>query len=172
LKAAGRLGKDEREFAVLRPKGLTEAERGDARQFAPGMVVQFHQNAKGFKRGERVTVTAGDREKVEVRRKDGSIAALRLGEVNKFQLYEEARLRLAAGDKLRITQNGFTQETRRGLLKSGGDRLNNGAIYEVAGFTRNGDIRLTNGFTIQKDYGGPRTAMSSPPMVPKARPSM
>jgi ATP-dependent exoDNAse (exonuclease V) alpha subunit len=154
LKSSGRLGKDEREFLTLRPKGLTQAERGDAGQFAPGMVVQFHQNAKGFKRGERVTVTAGDADTVEVRRKDGSVAALPLGQAEKFQLYDEARLRLAAGDKLRITQNGFTRETRRGALRSGGDRLNNGTIYEVAGFTRNGDIRLANGFTVQKDYGG------------------
>jgi conjugative relaxase-like TrwC/TraI family protein len=154
LKAAGRLGKDEREFIALRPKGLTEAERGDPRQFAPGVVVQFHQNAKGFKRGERVTVAASDAETVHIKRKDGSVAALPLTEAKRFQLYDEAGLRLAAGDKLRITQNGFTKETRRGLLKSGGDRLNNGAIYEVAGFTRNGDIRLANGFTLQKDYGG------------------
>jgi hypothetical protein len=50
--------------------------------------------------------------------------------------------------------NGFTRETRRGLSGKGGDRLNNGSIYEVAGFTKTGDIRLTNGFTVQKDYGG------------------
>ena len=63
---------------------------------------------------------------------------------------------LAKGDKLRITMNGFVErETRRGLLgRKAKDRLDNGAIYEVDGFTRKGDIRLTNGFVIPKNYGG------------------
>lgn len=39
-------------------------------------------------------------------------------------------------------------------MRTGGDRLNNGTIYDVAGFTRGGDIQLANGFTVQKDYGG------------------
>ena len=56
LKAEGRLGADERSFLSLRPLNLTEAERGDLAEYRPGAVVQFHQNAKGFKRGERVTV--------------------------------------------------------------------------------------------------------------------
>src|SRR5207244_2176769 len=60
---------------------------------------------------------------------------------------------LAAGDKIRITQNGFTRESRRGLQKSK-DRLNNGAVYEVTGFTRDGDIELNNGFIVPKEYGG------------------
>jgi hypothetical protein len=51
--------------------------------------------------------------------------------------------------------NGFTRETRRGLLgKKKGDRLNNGSVYEVDGFTKQGDIRLSNGFVVPKDYGG------------------
>ena len=47
------------------------------------------------------------------------------------------------------------RETRRGLLgKKAKDRIDNGAVYEVDGFTRDGDIRLTNGFVIPKNYGG------------------
>jgi conjugative relaxase-like TrwC/TraI family protein len=154
LKETGRISRNEREFVVLRPKSLTEAQRGDAREYGPGQVVQFHQNAKGFKRGERVTVVDAGSETVHVTRKDGTVTPLPLAEAKKFQLYDEARLPVAAGDKIRITQNGFTRQTRRGALGSAGDRLDNGAIYEVAGFTRGGDMRLTNGFRLQKDYGG------------------
>jgi hypothetical protein len=32
-------------------------------------------------------------------------------------------------------------------------RLNNGAVFQVDGFTRDGDIRLTNGFVVPKHYG-------------------
>ena len=60
LKAQGRLGTDERQFLSLRPLNLTEAQRGDAREYQPGAVVQFVQNAKGFTRGERLTVTGAD----------------------------------------------------------------------------------------------------------------
>jgi conjugative relaxase-like TrwC/TraI family protein len=155
LKAQGKLGADDREFLALRPLNLTEAQRKDKGEYMPGAVVQFHQNARGFRRGERVTVTGGDAQGVHVARQDGSSTLLPLNEAMKYALYAPQRVALARGDKLRITQNGFTRETRRGLLgKKGKDRLNNGAVYEVEGFTRDGDIRLNNGFVLPKDYGG------------------
>ena len=54
-------------------------------------------------------------------------------------------INLAKGDAIRITANGRDQ--------SGEHKLNNGAIYQVAGFTRNGDITLSNGWTIGADFG-------------------
>ena len=92
---------------------------------------------------------------MNVTRSDGSKALLPFTEAKRFQVYQPQKLALAEGDKLRITMNGFTRETRRGLLgKNGKDRLNNGALYQVEGFTRQGDIKLTNGFVVPKDYGG------------------
>jgi len=38
--------------------------------------------------------------------------------------------------------------------KKAKDRLDNGAVYQVDGFTENGDIRLANGYVVPKDYGG------------------
>jgi hypothetical protein len=158
LKAAGKLSTKEREFTSLRSRNLTEAERGDGANYREGEVIQFHQNAKGFKRGERVTVSnagASPLAGIHVTRSDGSAALLPYTETKKAQVYQPQTLALAGGDKLRITQNGFTQETRRGLLGNRGkDRLNNGAVYEVDGFTRGGDIKLTNGFVVPKNYGG------------------
>jgi len=155
LKAQGKLGKDEREFLSLRPLNLTEAQRGDSAEYRPAAVVQFHQNAKGFKRGERVTIVSANDGKVHIKRANGKGDTLPLSEAKKFQLYAPEHVALSAGDRLRITQNGFTRETRRGALKAGGkDRLNNGAVYEVEGFTPQGDIKLGNGFIVPKDYGG------------------
>ena len=155
LKEEGRIGIEERKFTSLRPLNLTEAQRKDKGEYLPGAVVQFHQNARGFTRGERVTVAGEDAQGVHVTRKDGSSTLLPLNEAQKFALYAPQQVALARGDKLRITQNGFTRETRRGALgKKGKDRLNNGAVYEVDGFTRDGDIRLSNGFVLPKDYGG------------------
>lgn len=155
LRESGRLSAKEREFTALRSRNLTEAERTDAANYLPGEVVQFHQNAKGFKRGERVTVKNAGAAGVNVTRLDGSNALLPYTETKKVQVYHPEKLSLAEGDKLRITQNGYTHETRRGLLGTKGkDRLNNGAVYEVEGFNRAGDIKLTNGFVIPKNYGG------------------
>ncbi len=165
LKEQGRLGIKEREFTSLRSRNLTEAERTDANSYQTGEVIQFHQNAKGFKRGERVTVinagnagarsTAGGMDGITVARADGSKTLLPFSEAKKFQVYEPRKLALAEGDKLRITMNGYVGEARRGLLGlKGKDRLNNGALYQVEGFTKQGDIKLTNGFIVPKNYGG------------------
>jgi hypothetical protein len=63
----------------------------------------------------------------------------------RFQVYAAETLRLAPGDKMRITQNGFTLD--------GKHRLNNGAVYELQGFTKGGDLKLKNGWVLSKDYG-------------------
>jgi hypothetical protein len=169
LRSTGKIGGKDHEFTALRSRNLTEAERTDTANYRPGEVIQFHQNAKGFRRGERVTVITGARDRgagstagalgvntgVMVERADGSKAMLPFSEVKKFQLYHTEKLSLSEGDKLRITMNGYTQETKRGLLgRKGKDRLNNGAVYEVEGFTKTGDIKLANGFVIPKNYGG------------------
>lgn len=153
LKRAGRLGDREREFASLRPLNMTEAQRGDAGNYRPGEVVRFHQNARGFGRGERVTVASADASGVRVTRQDGRAAMLPLKDARHFQVFKEEAVRLAAGDRVRITQNGFTAETMK-AGKPAKSRINNGDVFEVAGFTRKGDIRLANGFVVPKDYGG------------------
>ena len=153
LKEKGRLSGKEGEYTALRPCNLTEAERTDFANYVPGEIVQFHQNAKGFKRGERVTVKSAGFAGVRVARADGSEAILPFSETKKFQVYRPEKLMLAERDKVRFTMNGLTRETRRGgkLAKS---RVNNGGIAEVKRLLKNGDIELTNGFIIPKDYGG------------------
>jgi hypothetical protein len=100
-----------------------------------------------------LTVTQADARAVKVTRADGSAATLPLAEAAKFQVYREEKLRLAQGDRLRITQNGFTAETMK-AGKPAKSRLDNGDVFDIAGFTRGGDIRLTNGFVVPEDYGG------------------
>jgi len=79
-------------------------------------------------------------------------AKLQLQDAERFQVYRKAELALAAGDVVRITQNGYgTEDARTG--KIGKARLNNGSVYEVEGFTRAGDVRFTNGFVVPKNYG-------------------
>jgi conjugative relaxase-like TrwC/TraI family protein len=144
LKAAKKLGADERELVQLKNLQWTQAQRADARNYQSGMVIQFHQNVPGFRRGERVTVKAHDASGIAVGRQNGGTASLPLDMTAHFQIYESRKITLAAGDMIRITQNGFTNDKRR---------LNNGDLKQVKGFTKDGDIKLANGWVVSKDYG-------------------
>lgn len=129
LAVRGKLG-EEREFTAWLPQHLTEAERGEASSYAAGDMLQFHQNATGHKSGERVVV-AGQ--------------ALPLDQAARYQVYRPTTLKIAAGDRVRITTNGKTADGRH--------RLVNGTIYTVEGFNRNGDIVVNNGWVIGKEFG-------------------
>lgn len=144
LKAAGRLHGNEREFVQLKNLQWTEGERRDTRNYQPAMVIQFHQNVPGFRRGERVTVRRRDERGIVVERVNGTSALLSLDRAARFQVHEARTITLSPGDKVRITQNGFTRDNQR---------LNNGDLKQVAGFTKNGDLKLANGWVLPKDYG-------------------
>jgi conjugative relaxase-like TrwC/TraI family protein len=150
LKSIGKLGETEKHITRLSSLSWTEAERADGRNYAPGLVVQFQQKVKGFERGERVAVLSrSENGAVIVGKADGQTVALPLAQASRFSVYSAETLAVAPGDKLRITQNGFTA----GANQKNAKRLNNGALYEVAGFDRRGNIELTNGWTVPKNYG-------------------
>jgi ATP-dependent exoDNAse (exonuclease V) alpha subunit len=130
LKNLGRLDTEDREFSILERSNLTQVERGDAVNYAPGDVLVFQQNGKGYRKGERIVAGKGE---------------LPLDQASRFQTFRTRKIAIAEGDLLRVTQNGKTAD--------GKHRLNNGAQYVVEGFTRQGDIRLDNGWTIGKNFG-------------------
>lgn len=144
LKESRKLGGDEREFNQLKNLQWTQAQRADAQNYQAGMVIQFHQNLAGFRRGDRVNVKARDERGVSVERRNGDLASLPMNLAARFQVYESRQISVATGDLIRITQNGFTKDRRR---------LNNGDLKQVKGFTKDGDIKLTNGWVVSKDYG-------------------
>lgn len=144
LKRTGKIGMEDRPFWALRNLYWTEAEKGDAGKYRSGLVVQFFQNAKGVKNGERLRIEGTDENgNVQAIGADGRTIVLPLQQATRFQVYEPYRLGLAAGDTIRITQNGKTQE---------GKKLNNGALYQVKRFTRDGNIVLNNGWVIGKEF--------------------
>lgn len=128
LKRAGTLGQNERRFLTLESTNLTEAERADAVNFSAGDVLVFHQNAKGFKKGERLTVGVGP---------------VPTSEAARFQSFHPAYIDLAAGDVVRVTQNGKTEQ---------GKRISNGDLLKVTGFDNGGNI-VTDRGTVGKDWG-------------------
>ena len=130
LKARGRIDPDERPVLQLESLSLTEAQRGDNANYTAGDVLEFHQNAVGYGKGERI-VAGG--------------TPLPLSQAARFQAFRPGELRLAAGDLVRITRNGTTAD--------GKHRLNNGARYTVTGFTPSGDLVLDNGWKVSREFG-------------------
>ena len=123
---------DERTFPVLENANLTEAERGDAVNYEPGDVLVFHQNAKGFTRGDRVSAV-GDRR-----------SAARPGEaVSGVSMARRWSSRPATWCGSRTTAT----------TADGKHRLNNGSLYRINEFDGDGNIVLDNGWTIGKDLG-------------------
>lgn len=130
LQSNGRLECNERRFATLHNANLTEGERGDAVNFSAGDVLIFHQNAKGYRRGERIEI--GD-------------TPPPVDQAARFQLFHPGFLDIAEGDVLRITQNGKTLDGR--------GRLNNGDLVQVTGFDKSGNILTREKKVIAKEFG-------------------
>jgi ATP-dependent exoDNAse (exonuclease V) alpha subunit len=132
LKQQGVVDSIEREFTRLVPTQWTEAERGDRQQYTGDEILQFHRNSGDFKAGERATAT-------------DAFDAARPPRPGNFAVYRKDAICLAKGDLIRVTANGKS--------KDGKHKLNNGAIYGVDRFTAGGDITLSNGWVLDKDFG-------------------
>ena len=147
LQQRGDLGAD-RVFKVRKSTGWTAAQKGDARNYEAGMVLEFNQNAKGFARAEKGVVSQGDKG-MFLLRTDGSHAPLPVDQAERFEVYRTRDIEIAKGDRIRITKNGEAKV--EGQTK--GTRINNGEIFTVEGFTKTGDIRVEKGKVLPKDWG-------------------
>ncbi len=130
LRSQGKLGK-ERMVNGWVPMHLTDAQKADATEYEPGQLVQFQQNANGYKKGSRLVVD------------DGVTPPTQLA--HRFEVYRPAQFTLAVGDRIRITAGGKT--------KDGKHRLSNGTLLTVEGFTKRGDIIVDGGWIIDRDFG-------------------
>jgi len=131
LRQSGRLGRDDRKITILRNSHMTFAQRQEAVNYTPGDVIVFTQNARRYAKGQRIIVGEGP---------------LPLDQASRFQVFQRSTMDVSPGELIRVTQNGKTADR-------GKHRLNNGSTYSIRGFTKAGDIRLTNGWTVKKDFG-------------------
>ena len=139
LRQEKRLGK-ERNFTCWQPLHW-EAEKSRAEFYEPGMGIVFDQNARGVTRGERFTVSEISKEgRVKVAGENGKSLELNLEDRKKFSVFEKVDIAVAKGDRLRLTRNLRSTDERR---------LNNGNLYTVTGFTREGEIKLHTGAVLK-----------------------
>jgi conjugative relaxase-like TrwC/TraI family protein len=130
LRGDARLTGEDHAVTRLVRVDLTEAQRGQEASYHAGDVIQFQQNAKGFKKGQRLVVGEG--------------TVIPVTEAARFQVFRPGALALAVGERIRLTQGGQSRD---------GHKLENGSFYRVAGFTDHGDIRLANGWTLDQNFG-------------------
>jgi conjugative relaxase-like TrwC/TraI family protein len=130
LKAKGKLG-EQRIVDTWVSTHLTDAQKADPTEYEPGDLLQFHQNAPGFKKGSRMIVNEGVEPPTEL--------------AKRFEAYRPTRLAVGVGDRVRITAGGKT--------KDGKHRLSNGSLMSVQGFTKRGDIIVDHGWVIDRDFG-------------------
>jgi conjugative relaxase-like TrwC/TraI family protein len=122
-----------------------EADRRRPENYREGLVVQFHQNVHGIKRGALFQVTRRDDSgAVMMIGEGGREVALPLGSAERFQIFEPRAISLAKGDRVRITRNGKSEDGRR---------LNNGNTFTIERFSRDGKIVLNTGAVLAADHG-------------------
>jgi conjugative relaxase-like TrwC/TraI family protein len=147
LKRTRLLAEKEMKFTVHKNLSPTEAQKKDATFYSEGHSIQFHQNAKGFARGSVYDVTGKDEKgNVLLSGVDGKTLHLPFKESSKFSVFEKKEIALAGGDKIRITQNSFSQNKKR---------LDNGNILTVKGFDDKGNIVAKSGISevvLNKDH--------------------
>jgi hypothetical protein len=129
LKVQGRLGK-ERTVNAWVPTHLTNPQKADGTEYESGDLVQFHQNAKGYKKGSRLVVSEEAQPPLEL--------------AERYEVYRPVQLALAVGDRVRITAGGKTKDGRK---------FSNGSLFTVQGFNRRGDIIVDGGRVIDRDFG-------------------
>lgn len=147
LKDAKKLGTEEKMFTRLERVDLSPSQKRDHTQYQKGDVIQMHQHLKwGLRRGQRAKVVEASKDGVRVKREyDGITVPLDTTHPDRFSVYQKNEIGLSKGDRVRMTLAGRTQDRKH--------TLDNGSIYTVKGFTIDGDVRLNNGWVVDKQFG-------------------
>jgi len=146
MKEHGRISGIERSFTIQKNLSFSEAQKQDHALYEPGMRIQFHQNYKGgFKAGIKYDVVSKDKDgQIFIKSTDDKQQLiLPKAAHERFQVFQKDVLNFSTGDLIRITNNG------RSVEKS---RVHNGQTFLIKGFTPEGNIQLSNGKTLHKNY--------------------
>lgn len=161
LKSRGMIKNQEHTLTRLHNTRLDEAQRGDGFNYEEGQVIRYQRNAKGehgrIYKSSEFTVSKVDKQQIWMADENGNEQQLDLKQADKFQVYQKQAIDLAEGDHIRITEGHKSVE---------GKRLNNGAIYEVKGLDKDGNIKLKNNWVVDSskgnfDHGYVRTSIAS-----------
>lgn len=147
LKQKGIIKGKERQFTILKNLSFTESQKKDTKRYQSGQVLRFINNQKGgYKAGQHYEVLPQKPNKLlEIKNlKTGQVLPLPYQSAESYQVYNQTKIAFAKGDAIRLTQNSKSLENTK---------MNNGMVYQIEGFTKSGDMKLSNKKTLQKDNG-------------------
>lgn len=149
LRENGALAAEEQSVPQFRSLHLTNAEKSEISNYdQDSLIVQFHQNAKGgFVRGRRYHVVKEDMTPHLVPVDDPAAVPKPLpsSQAERFEVYREDAIGLSVGDKIRFTLGGSATDKK--------GRIANGRIDEIKAFQSNGDLVMTSGMIVSRNYG-------------------
>jgi hypothetical protein len=162
LKERGVIG-EERQSKIREKTGWTEAQQRDVRNYERGMVVQFTEaipgkrrrvdgkrvTVGGFGKGESAAVVGLEEGQLKLVRQNGEEALLPGGYDDRYEVFRTRDIAVGLRDRIRITRNGEMKVDGQ----AEGTRVNNGDIYTIEGYTKEGDFRLPDGKIMPKDWG-------------------
>lgn len=142
----GLKGKD-RTRLQLHPVYMSDKDAMRADSYQRGMVIEFHRATRGFRPGDRakVVAVAGGQVMVRSRYRVTTPVFLRISKPDNFSVYRPRTVKVAKGERIRITKNGvdpFGTKIRNGMTAT---------VKEVCRVT--GRLELDNGITLTKRFG-------------------
>lgn len=154
LKAAERIGPEDKTFATVFSLQWTREECRRIEQYEVGDALTFHRAAEGFAKHETVVVARREANGLVVRGDNGKDRLIEPKHTAGFDVGVIREIPVAVGDRLLIRAN----------LREA--RLKNGDMPEVAGFTSDGGITLKDGRVVppafrQFSHGYATTSHSS-----------
>lgn len=144
LKEQDILKGNDKEFKTLKNLQYTSAQKQQLESYKEGYILSFHQNIKGVQAGSKLKVSNVNEKGVVALDAKGKEHQIGLSSSERFNVFEEKQTTITKGDKIRITGNGKTLE---------GKHLFNGTTFNIDGFDKQGNIKLSNGSKLSKDYG-------------------
>jgi conjugative relaxase-like TrwC/TraI family protein len=144
LKENNHIANDNRAFTVLKNIQYTQAEMQKPENYKQGDILAFHQNIKGVKAGSKLEVMSTADNNIIARDAGGIEYKIPVSQSKNFNVFECKKIEISTGDKIRITGNGKSAE---------GKHLFNGTTFNISGFDKRGNIKLSNGSMLPANYG-------------------
>ncbi len=124
------------------PLNWTEAQKRDARRYAPGQVLHFHKAVSGIGRNESLEVVRVVGCHIVACKQDGHERSLTAKQAKAFAVFEKQQIDIAPGDRLQLEAN----------RRAGGFRASNGELVTVASVDDQKRVHLEDGRVLPEDY--------------------
>jgi conjugative relaxase-like TrwC/TraI family protein len=142
LKKEKRIGEDETAITAFLPVDLTDAQKRDARSYAPDSVLVFNRDVRSFKAGESAQMKSIADEHLLVE-SETRVAKIPFGQLGKVTVCARKETPLSPGDRLQLKANGRSVENKK---------LANGELVTVAAVRPDGRIVLEDGRTLDRNF--------------------